>query len=95
MYNITKKGFEKLISDYVQGNISVDIFEKEYINLFRKLRDSDASLQDEVEEIISILFTDIDCFCGDPELREEEDIDEQELLKRATSAFERLKNLGT
>lgn len=66
-----------------------------YLDLFRKFRDEKIELEDNEAEIISELFTDVDIFCGDPELRDEGEIDKHELQKRAQNALERLRNLAS
>ncbi|MBC6427309.1 MAG: hypothetical protein GDA51_12790 [Ekhidna sp.] len=82
--------YRKLIFQFVNKEISADQFEKDYISLFREFRDTGKVLEDVVSDIISELFTDVDAYCSDPELRDDDDIDEIELINRAKSSLKKL-----
>ena len=40
--------------------------------------------------IFDSMFTTLDCFCSDPDLRDEEDLDERQLLSSVRDALSRL-----
>ena len=82
--------YRKLIFQFVNKEISADQFEKDYISLFREFRDTGKVLEDVVLDIISELFTDVDAYCSDPELRDDDDIDEIELISRAKLSLKKL-----
>ena len=42
--------------------------------------------------MLSSFFTDIDAYCGDPSLRDEDDLDDDQLLVSAKNALEQLIN---
>ena len=90
METLSIENYKHLIRQFVKQQISADEFEKEYIELFRKFRDSGTRLEYDVEDVVSTLFTDVDCYCGDTDLRDKDDIDEQELLTRAEFALKQL-----
>jgi len=75
------------IKQFVDGEITACQFEVSYLKAFKK---QEKELPENVFEILNELFTDTDAFCSDPELREEDDIDDQELLRRAELALKRL-----
>lgn len=81
--------YKRLISDFVNGKVTVDDFEYSYLKM---VKDEQKIFGDEIFKIIGTLFSDVDAYCGDPGLRDEDDIDENELLARAKSALEQLDN---
>ncbi|GAA1660565.1 hypothetical protein GCM10009830_02040 [Glycomyces endophyticus] len=64
--------FDAIGSAFVQGRMSGTEFEREFMNRWRTMRDHGVPTSDAVDQ----LFTDVDVFCGDPELFEEGDLDE-------------------
>ena len=78
-----------LISRYLSREINSLQFEDEYLRMFI----SESKIHDEsVYATLNNLFLDVDAYCSDPALREEEDLDEEELLRRAKAALEDLLN---
>ncbi len=79
-----------LISAFVADKIAATDFEREYLKLFK----ADETEWPEAEfAILDELFGDVDAFCGDPQLRGENDLDEYELKERSKMALERLQSL--
>jgi hypothetical protein len=76
-----------LIRSFVCGDIDVSLFEKKYLQTFKNEK---TIFGGDTYETLNELFGDIDEYCADPSIRDEDDIDETELLKRAKVALERL-----
>jgi len=79
--------YKQLIFDFIIGNISVDVFEASYLKMVKQ---EQKIFGDEIYKIIGTLFSDVDAYCGDPELIDEDDIDEEELLERAKISLKQL-----
>ncbi len=67
--------FRPLGTAFVQGRMSGTDFEEQFIRFWKLYRDNHVSTSTKVDK----LFTDVDAFCGDPELWEEGDLDEDAL----------------
>jgi len=79
-----------LISSLVADKIDAADFEREYLKIFKE----DATEWSEAEfAILDELFGEVDAFCADPQLRDENDLDEFELKEKGKLALERLQSL--
>jgi hypothetical protein len=79
-----------LISSFVTDKIEAVDFERKFLKLFKE----DAMEWSGAEfAILDGLFADIDAFCSDPQLRDEEDLDEYELKEKCKIALEKLQSL--
>ena len=79
-----------LISSFVADKITATDFEREYLKLFK----ADETEWPEAEfAILDELFGEVDAFCADPQLRDENDLNEYELKERSKLALERLQSL--
>jgi hypothetical protein len=79
-----------LISSFVTDKITATDFEREYLKLFK----ADETEWPEAEfAILDELFGEVDAFCADPQLRDENDLDEYELKERCKVALERLQSV--
>lgn len=77
-----------LLSSFVAGNISATDLETQYLNLYK----NDATLfPDEEFFILDDLFGNIDAFVANPNLRDEDDLDEKQLLAECVVALDQLK----
>ena len=72
------------IRQFVDGDITACQFEESYLKIFKN---EEKVLPEDVFEVLNELFTDVDSFCSDPELRDDEDLDDAELLNRAEVAL--------
>jgi hypothetical protein len=81
--------YQQLVESFVEGKLSAVQFEAEYLRLFKH----DTSRSKEVYPILSNLFWAVEDFCVYPELRDESDLDENQLLQAAKVALEALKKL--
>lgn len=84
----------ELIDFFVSGDISASCFEKEYIDAWRNYRDfNDINEIDENTQIyIDRVFTTLDVYCSDPELRDENDLDDNELLNEVIELKDKWKS---
>jgi hypothetical protein len=88
MINSAKKIF-KLLRMFVEGKISATEFEEKYIRLWRKMRDSGelSSINSKTDDALDKLFTAVDAYCPDETLRDDNDIDENQLLEVVKQTF--------
>lgn len=81
-----------LLSSFVTGNISGTDLESRYFSLYK----NETSLfPDQEFLILDKLFGDIDAFVADPNLRDEDDLDEETLQEHCLIALEKLKTIQT
>jgi len=69
--------------------ISALKFETEFLKLFK----GDKSCDADTYEIIKPLFYAVEDFCSNPELREKDDLDEDQLAEVAKATFEKLEEV--
>jgi hypothetical protein len=81
-FRYSKTALTTLIDSFVSGGIQAADFEKEYMAAWRACRDGgqlqEASLND--QQYLDAVFCSIDNYCSDPELRDEDELDDQMLL---------------
>jgi hypothetical protein len=79
-----------LLSSFVTDEIEASDFERKFLKLFKE----DATEWSGAEfAILDGLFADVNAFCPDPQLRDEEDVDEYELKEKGKIALEKLQLL--
>jgi hypothetical protein len=81
--------FIELIASFVEGKLDAGSFEKKFL----ELRRSSGDMPEKVEEVVDNLFYDVDAFVEDPALRDEDDIDEEQLRESAQVALKALRLL--
>lgn len=80
-----------LLERFVNGDIPASEFEHIYLRMFKQ----DPTIRPETEyQILNRLFSDVDAFCADPELRSINDLDEAQLSSRALSSLRELQALS-
>lgn len=79
-----------LISSFVEGKISANEFESQYLKLYKN---DPTPWSEELFSVLDGLFADVDAFCPDPDLRDEGDLDEDQLRQRSAAALEKLRSL--
>ena len=77
-----------LITQFVIGEITASQFEDRYLEIFKN---ESNQLPEHVYNILNKLFSNVDSYCDDPNLRDEEDLDDEALLVCAKEALENLK----
>lgn len=84
MQSIKLDQYLNLIESFINGRIQASEFERQYLKLFK----NDSTIRQEKEfSVLDKLFSDVDAFCDDPLLRDENDIDEDELRQKASEAL--------
>lgn len=82
--------YQELISSFIEYVIPVEEFESKYLQMVKR---ENYIFRDNTARIIETLFSDIDSYCGDPEIADYNsenpfrDIDELELRRRAKLAL--------
>jgi len=92
MRNVMLSEYASLIRNFVDAEIDGSSFESQYLATFK----SDATIHsEEVFSALDTLFAAVDAFVADLELREEGDLDEQQLREKATDTYRKLQALGS
>ncbi|QKN80147.1 colicin immunity domain-containing protein [Scandinavium goeteborgense] len=71
-----------LIDSFVSGEITAPEFERKYLTLWREHRDSaELKTRDNfTPRYFDSVFSSVDSYCSDPDLIDEDDLDDQGLL---------------
>ena len=80
----------ELLREFGQHKISASNFERRFLNLYKEDRTEWAK---EEFLILDELFGSVDAFCSEPDLRDENDVDEAQLLEAVKKAWLRLGQL--
>lgn len=84
--------YVNLLQAFSVGRLGASRFERRYLDLFQ----SDATFHPpDVFGPIENVFFAVDAYCGDPDLRDEYDIDEEQLRERVNEALGALVALKT
>lgn len=86
MENELKK-YISVITDFTSRKITVDEFEKKYLKM---VKEETFIFEDKIFKVLGTLFSDVDAYCGDIDIRDEDDIDENQLLESAKIALNKL-----
>lgn len=79
-----------LMKSFLENKIDANDFERRYFSMFK----NDTSSWTEAEyENLNYLFGELDAFCADPELRGENDIDEDQLREATKMTLAKLSSL--
>ncbi len=84
---MTTEKYKILIASFLAGKLTADRFQTQYFQLF-KAETGEMSEHDFKQ--LDRLFADLDCFCADPELSDEGDIDEAQLRVYAQQTLKAL-----
>jgi len=76
-----------LITQFVAGDITASQFEVSYLKIFK---DEANEVPEDIYDVLNGLFSDVDAYCGDPELRDDDDLGDEELLSSAKEALKKL-----
>ena len=83
----TVSTYIELIRAFLVNSLSASDFEQRYLTLFKN------DLEPKPKHVFLLLdelFSDVDAFCEDPQLRDENDIDEDELRVRCEAVLAKL-----
>lgn len=80
-FNPNELALLTLIDSFISGEISAPEFESQYSTLWREYRDSDGSKSPnkDTQRYFDSVFSAVDSYCSDPDLLDEDDLDDQEL----------------
>lgn len=76
-----------IITQFVAGDISASKFETSYLSMFKNETEV---FPEHIYDVLNNLFLDVEAYCSDPELRDDEDLDENDLLSSAKDALSNL-----
>ena len=79
--------YMELVKSYIDGEIPTSQFERTYLELFKEETRIPPA---DIYEILNKLFTDVDAFCADPNLKNASSLDERQLLECARRAYVQL-----
>jgi hypothetical protein len=80
----------QLIRSFVNGKISGSTFEKAYLRMFKE----DPTIRPDAEyNVLNELFSDVDVYCPDAEIRPSGGLDEEGLRSKASRALSALNEL--
>ena len=79
-----------LMRSFVDSKMDVNEFERRYLAMFKN--DTNSWTQVEYENLNN-LFVEVDAFCADPELRDNNDIDEDQLRAATKMTLAKLSSL--
>jgi len=79
----------ELVGSFLQGGLTAPQFEAGYMNEWRRCRDYGLlkSESPAVQNVYDAIFTTLDAYCSDPELRGPRDIDEQQMKVEVSALF--------
>ena len=79
-----------LLNQFVSGAITAPEFEISYLEMF-KYDEDQTDIPAFAWRALNELFLDTDAYCADPDLRDENDLDEKQLLASAQRALDILR----
>jgi len=80
--NQTELAMLDLIQNFISGNIAAEEFEEHYSTLWRRHRDSvePKTADADTQRYFDSVFSAVDAYCSDPELFDEDDLDDRGLV---------------
>lgn len=82
--------YKELLRSFIMDEIDAISFEKKFFSLYKN---DEIKWNNQVVSILFELFSDVDAYCSEPELRDDEDLDEIELKESVKRAFSKICNL--
>jgi len=76
-----------LMTRFAEGEISAPQFESSYLEMFKG---EACELPDGIYSVLNNLFLDVDAYCAEADLRDEEELDDDQLLASAKNTLEQL-----
>lgn len=74
-----------LIKSYLLGFSDICLFEKEYYNLFKNDDKTDYTKKE--YDFINGVFSTLDSYCSNPELRDENDLNDEEVKEKISKFY--------
>lgn len=85
MSAITK--YKVLLNQFVDREVSAPQFEAAFLEMFKN---EPSIFPEDIYEILNNLFIDVDAYCEDESLRDDNDLDDEGLLASAKIALDKL-----
>ncbi|VYT90570.1 hypothetical protein [Metakosakonia massiliensis] len=84
----------ELIEAFIAGNVSAPDFERGYSNIWRNYRDFDnvSEVDGNTQMYVDRIFTTLDVYCSNSELRDENDLDDDKFLNEVIKLNNRWKS---
>jgi len=79
-----------MIRNFLDRHLTVEDFERQYLATFKS---EHAGMTIAEFAILETLFSAVDAYCPDPDIRSDEDLDEEQLRKAAQDTLNELKKL--
>ena len=79
--------YVKLLHQFLSRGMSAAEFEKQYLSVFKN---ESSGMKMAEYAVLEQLFTAVDAYCADPELRSDEDLDESQLREVADKSLNAL-----
>lgn len=80
----------ELIDSFVHGQMTDKVFERSYLDLFT----GDDTISNDVDfDVLNDLFYEVEEYCTDPSLRDDGDMDEEQLRQKGAETLVKLKEL--
>ncbi|MEX0921895.1 MAG: colicin immunity domain-containing protein [Rhodovibrionaceae bacterium] len=84
------KKYIKLLESYTSHNISSLEFETQYLKLFKI---EPEGMPEDIYDLLNNLFINVDAYCDNSSIRDEEDLGPHELLDSARETLGKLRSL--
>lgn len=83
MDSTIEKRLDEIVTQFLSHRLSPQAFEKQYMALWREVRDTEdyGRANRKNGGLYDHIFTSLDCYCAEPELRDESDFDEEQLYE--------------
>lgn len=79
-FNENESELIELIDLFVNGKMPAPVFERRFMDAWRKYRDSTEIKNKKLQKYMDSIFTAVDVYCSDPKLRDDDDFNDEELL---------------
>lgn len=79
-----------LINKFTTGEIDAPQFETKYMNMFKK---ETCDFSDKIYYPLNSLFSSVDMYCSNPDWRDKDDLDEDDLIIEAEKTLAQLMEL--
>lgn len=93
MSEAMESSFFNLINSYSNGAITPVVFEEKYIELWNRYSQTEkyGQFNESTDGAFDKIFSAVDCFCSNVNLRDENDLDENGLYEEVKKIMEELK----
>jgi hypothetical protein len=82
--------YVNIMKRYLDGTESVDEFKRLYIAALKNENEMKGEI---IFPLLQRVFSALDCFCDDPDLMDEFDIDEEQLKREVNDSYQKLSGI--